>query len=478
MAATPSATRNYFERLKAKGKPVRFAPLGSTDLQVSRVGFGCYRIHEFEPDHREALKKALVNGCNLIDTSSNYTDGSSERLVGEVLMELFDSGEIKREEIVVVTKAGYIQGKNLANAKARAARGDGFPDTVEFQPDCWHNISPEFLEEQITNSLERLRLSTLDVVLLHNPEYYLKASGSREVYYQRIEKAFRHLESERSKGRIRFFGISSNTFPEPESRSDFTSLQRALEVAATLAKPSHFAVIQLPFNLFESGAALVPNNQRETVLDYAAKAKLGILTNRPFNADQRGRLTRLTSFPKHNEVEVKGGLHTTLGRAVELEKKAPGYPKPHQGFQWAHLLRDRIGDLDDVLVWREALYHQILPSIRQALAKVPASHESWSAEFQSTMQEFLRLVTWDLENLAAQKSELLADQVTGVASELKSSPTLSQKMIRLYTSFPQISSVLVGMRSADYVDDALAAGEAIPTPKAIEVLTRFQRHKS
>ena len=480
--ATPAGTRGYFEKLKTKAPHVLSGPLGSTDLTVSKIGFGGYRLHEFEPDHREALKLALQSGCNLIDTSANYTDGSSERLVGDILNELISSGEVRREEVVVVTKAGYVQGENLSEAKLRQSRGQGFPEMVEFQPDCWHNISPQFLENQITKSLERLKLSTIDILLLHNPEYYLKGGGSRDVYYTRIEKAFRHLESEVSKGRIKYYGISSNTFPEAESRSDFTSLPRVLEIAGAIAKEqnsaSHFAVIQLPFNLFESGAALVPNTNRQTIFEAAGKAKLGVLANRPFNSMHRGRLTRLTSFPVHDEVEIKGGMHTVLGRAIELEKKAPGYPKSHQGFQWAHLLRDKIGDLDDVLQWREALYSQILPSIRQGLAKLGPDREAWSLDFQNAMRELLRLVTYDLENLGNQKSKLIEEQLTAVASELASSPTLSQKTLRLYESVPQLSSVLVGMRTPAYVKDVMETGEPLPAARGLEVLGRFQKHRS
>lgn len=478
MAASPSGTRGYFERIKTKGIPVRSGLLGATELHVSRVGFGGYRLHEFEPEHREALRDALIGGCNLIDTSSNYTDGSSERLIGEVVSDLIATGQLKREELVIVTKAGYVQGENLADAKSRQSRGQAYPEMVEYQPDCWHNISPQYLEMQITKSLERMKISTIDVLLLHNPEYYMKGNGNRDIYYSRIEKAFRHLESEVSKGRIKYYGISSNTFPEAESRSDFTNLTRVLEIVKTVGKPSHFAVIQMPFNLFESGAALVPNNSQTTVLDLAAKMKIGVLTNRPFNSMHRGRLVRLTSFPTHDEVEIKGGMHTVLGRAIELEKKAPGYPKSHQGFQWAHLLRDKIGDLDDVLQWREALYQQILPSIRQGLSKLGPDREAWSHEFQQAMKELLRLVTSDLENLGDQKSKLIEEQLVGAAAELATSPTLSQKILRLYESFPQISSILVGMRTPAYVKDSLAIGESLPTSRAVEILTRFQKHRS
>ena len=480
MTATPQATRAYFDRLKKNGIKVQTSVLGLTELTVSRVGFGSYRVHEFDPDHREALKTALLSGCNLIDTSSNYTDGSSERLVGQVTSELFESGQIRREEIVFVTKAGYVQGENMKDAKARIAKGAPFRDMVEFQPDCWHCISPEFLEAQITNSLERLKLAQLDVLLLHNPEYFLKSNGTREIYYQRIEKAFRHLESEREKGRIRYYGISSNSFPEDEARSDFTSLAKILDISRAIqsGKPSHFAVVQLPLNLYESGGALAKNNNKETVLELAARSKLGVLINRPFNAFQKGRLIRLTSFPVHDEVEVKGGLHVTLGRAIELEKAAPGFPKSAQGLQWAHLLRDRLSDLDDLLAWREALFHQIFPSIRQALSRLTPDRQAWANDYQTAMQDLLKLITSDLENLANQKANLIAEQLTAAAPDLASSPTLSQKMMRIYWGLPQVSSILVGMRTPTYVKDTLASGEPLDSQVSVEALKRFLRHRS
>ena len=67
---------------------------------VSRVGFGCYRVDDRSPGFKEALTLALREGVDVIDTSTNYGDGGSERLVGEVLHET-GSGAL------VVTKAGY-----------------------------------------------------------------------------------------------------------------------------------------------------------------------------------------------------------------------------------------------------------------------------------------------------------------------------------------------------------------------------------
>ena len=65
-------------RLAQKHDDLKYRRLGDTGLFCSPAGFGGYRIHLSIEEHREALKQAIKNGINLIDTSSNYADGSSE----------------------------------------------------------------------------------------------------------------------------------------------------------------------------------------------------------------------------------------------------------------------------------------------------------------------------------------------------------------------------------------------------------------
>src|SRR4051794_751667 len=101
--ATPDGTNRL-----VGGRP-GYRALGRTGLTVSSLGFGGYRIGRSDPGHRAALRAALAGGVNLIDTSSNYMLGDSERLIGEVLAE----GAIPRDALVVVTKIGYLQGPNL-----------------------------------------------------------------------------------------------------------------------------------------------------------------------------------------------------------------------------------------------------------------------------------------------------------------------------------------------------------------------------
>lgn len=154
MGATTDGTKRYFERHGVKG-----VELGKTGWLVSPVGFGAYRVSDTIPEHAESLRKALLSGSNLIDTSSNYTDGGSERLIGRVVAELIAAGSLKRDEIVLVTKAGYVQGANMTEARARAEAGQPYPEIVEYDSSCWHCISPEFLENQLLRSLDRLGLS-------------------------------------------------------------------------------------------------------------------------------------------------------------------------------------------------------------------------------------------------------------------------------------------------------------------------------
>jgi hypothetical protein len=132
-----------------------FTALGRVHPRVSRAGFGCYRVDDRVPEHRQALSDALEAGVNLIDTSTNYADGHSETLVGEVLAGAIEAAGVRREDVVVVTKAGYLQGGNLDEARRRARAGRPWTEIVTYGPDLWHSVSPDFLADQLTASLEK-----------------------------------------------------------------------------------------------------------------------------------------------------------------------------------------------------------------------------------------------------------------------------------------------------------------------------------
>ena len=117
--ATIDATADF----AARHAPLSYTPLGRSGLKVSQAGFGGYRIDSAVRRHKKALYAAIRSGINLIDTSTNYADGGSETLVGQVLEELTASGEVNRRQMIVISKVGYLQGVNFALSQQRKNEG-------------------------------------------------------------------------------------------------------------------------------------------------------------------------------------------------------------------------------------------------------------------------------------------------------------------------------------------------------------------
>jgi len=149
--------------------------------------------------------------------------------VGRIVGDLVRTGRVAREAIVVVSKIGYVQGQNLALAQERAAAGRPFPEMVHYQPGCWHCIHPEFLEDQLARSLDRLDLETLDVCLLHNPEYFLseaahrgdgKLETVRDEFYRRLAAALRFFEEQVGAGKEGPLGPREHARREHGARRD------------------------------------------------------------------------------------------------------------------------------------------------------------------------------------------------------------------------------------------------------------------
>ena len=300
-----------------------YAPLGRVHPRVSRAGFGCYRVDDRSEIHRRALAAALDAGVTLIDTSTNYADGHSETLVGEVLADAVLRGAVRREDVVVVTKIGYLQGENLDEARRRVRAGRPWTEVVEYGPDLWHAISPDFLEDQLTASLARLAMPRVDLLLLHNPEYFLTHAlhaglprdAARAEFYDRTARAFRRLESEVAAGRIGAYGVSSNTLVVARERADAVSLERLLAGAGP-----GFAAVQLPFNPIETGAREpIHTENGRSVLDVARAAGLGVLVNRPFNAFSGRGLVRFADLPPDALRELGRDAAWEKTRVAELQ---------------------------------------------------------------------------------------------------------------------------------------------------------------
>jgi len=507
--ATPSGTGAYAVRsinnpAAPKSAAHGYLPLGSTGLTTSRLGFGGYRIDTEEKEHREALAKALREGCNLIDTSTNYTDGESERLIGSVLAELIRKGELKREEIIVVSKIGYVQGQNLKRAEAREKAGKPYPEMVKYGDGIWHCLHPEFLADQLDLSLDRLGLDTLDICLLHNAEYFLtdakhRGAGNlvqlRDAFYRRLQVAFAYFETQVAAGRLQYYGVSSNTSAAEPNDPEATSLSRMLEAAHAAARNTsrsthHFRVLQCPMNLFESGAVLTPNTgpgEKQTVLDCAQVERLAVLVNRPLNAipAKGGGMIRLADLPVEPPAVP---FEAQRDRIADLEKEyrrefvphiknaGQGLP-PEDYFRWADELtkvRPRVQSLEH---WEQIENQMIAPHINQVLRAL-TQHltgdmgDRWQVWRERYLPELLALLK-ELRREATVKSREKTAAITKLLDPLlpesRREEPLSRKALWVLGSTPGVTCVLNGMRTPAYVADSLAVLSWEPLADARQV---------
>ncbi|MFN7654096.1 MAG: aldo/keto reductase [Cyclobacteriaceae bacterium] len=239
--------------------------------ELSKIGFGAYRVSVDNQSHFDAVTTALKAGCNLIDTASNYGQGKSEKLIGKVIADL-------ENRPFVITKAGYLDKSEL----------DSFSQVMDeitiLDSNIIHSINRNIIKYKIDRSLERLQSRKLDAFLLHNPEYYLRSLGSsKKIFYDRIRSSFEFLEELASSGVISYYGISSNSFIKRRDESDFVSLEKIIEIAKALTPSNHFKFIQFPLNIFETGA-LDSNYGDLNLIELARSENIKTIINRPLMA--------------------------------------------------------------------------------------------------------------------------------------------------------------------------------------------------
>jgi aryl-alcohol dehydrogenase-like predicted oxidoreductase len=476
--ATPLAIKKYI----TKFPQFTYNPLGDTEILCSQAGFGSYRIHNSIPEHKEALEYAILNGINLIDTSSNYSDGNSEILIGNVIKDLITNKKINRGNFIIVSKVGYLQGQNYKESQNRKNKNKSWSDLVEYGPGIEHCIHPEFIEDQLNRSLERLQLETIDFYLLHNPEYYLSwahkvdisLNEARQAYYQRISQAFNYLEKEVAKGRIQYYGISSNTFPGHTDDYNFTCMETIWHIANNISSKHHFRVVQMPMNLIEHQAVTTINQpSMQSALEFACNKGLAVLINRPFNAFINHRLFRLvdiTGSLSVNMSEMENFLNELIRQenyfdhsmidAFEFDdstKKtvqelfstgsylAINWQKlgPYQ--QWidsqSRILVDRINHGMEILIRRPDLSDD---------------QKRWIDFYIETFNKALDSLTARYRVKAAREIDQFNKEIQGIDDQWDNAKKFSHKSLRALRTARGVSCVLTGMRHIDYVNDVLA----------------------
>jgi aryl-alcohol dehydrogenase-like predicted oxidoreductase len=154
---------------------MQYRKMGSSDLEVSVIGFGCWEIGGSygafdEQEVIDAVQRALDLGVTLFDTALGYGAGKSEALLGRALGS-------RRKEAIVVTKCG------LPTRPGQKERRDGRYAS---------------LMQDIDDSLHALNLDYVDLLLQHWPDPETP-----------IEESMRALTDIQRAGKARYVGVSN-----------------------------------------------------------------------------------------------------------------------------------------------------------------------------------------------------------------------------------------------------------------------------
>ncbi|KAF9969794.1 hypothetical protein BGZ73_007684 [Actinomortierella ambigua] len=458
-----SATAEGTAAFLARHADLPRSMLTKRDWTLSKLGFGAYRVNSQTPEHQEALLQALRSGINVIDTSSHFGYGASETFIGDTLQEVFRQGDVSRDQVVLVSKAGFIP---LTTPQFPQEILGKVPTYAKINELSYHSIHPTFLESQITGSLERLRVSKLDIFMLNNPERML---GARNTSYgkvrllQEIAEAFAYLDHEVQQGRIGGYGICSNAMHIPTT-DDYLSLKSLLKTSPDFGwNKDNFVALQAPLNLFERD--LVTDAPAGKALAHEAKENgIFVFTNRPLNAIARGQIVTL---------ENKG----YLTRQVEDESLA-------NKFNWSEILSENLARLStNYFAAKHFLDRQVIPAIDRdlQLLEESADKSTDNEDFATIMKwipiyrEEAKALTQDIAAFCQLDSDkrndelnlvlglICPDFVSDVGPKKVAIPLgspLSTKSIQYSIAHEDVGCVLVGMRQPAYVSDAVAAAQA------------------
>lgn len=171
---------------------MNYRKFGKTNLLVSEVGFGAWGIggpamvgdtaigwgDVDDETSIKALYKSVDLGINFYDTADFYGFGHSEELIGKVFA--------NRDDVIIATKVGHrVEGKTIVL-----------------------DYSREHIVKSCENSLRRLKRDRIDYYQLH----------SAKIDHLEDAQCIDAMEELKSNGKIRYWGISLNTFnPYPEA---------------------------------------------------------------------------------------------------------------------------------------------------------------------------------------------------------------------------------------------------------------------
>jgi aryl-alcohol dehydrogenase-like predicted oxidoreductase len=215
--------------------------LGQTGLEITRVGFGAWAIGgggwEFgwgpqdDEESIAAIRRAVEQGVNWIDTAAAYGFGRSEQIVGRAL-----DGLTRRP--YVFTKCSLVEGPNRTVA---------------------HSLKRDSILREAEASLTRLGVDAIDVYQIHWP-----------IPEQDIEQGWAALAELKDQGLVRHIGVSN---------FDVEQLQRIQQIA--------------PVETLQPQYSLIERDVEREILPFTEQAGIGVIVYSPMGSGMlSGGMTR------------------------------------------------------------------------------------------------------------------------------------------------------------------------------------------
>jgi aryl-alcohol dehydrogenase-like predicted oxidoreductase len=259
-------------------------------MKVSPICLGTFNFANPTPEEESnrIVERAVAAGINFIDTSNNYTNGESERIVGRAMARIG-----RRNDIVLATKAHFPVGpgpNDSGNSRVHLVRA------------C-------------EDSLKRLGTDHIDLYQLHRPSFDIP-----------VDETLGALTDLVRQGKVRYIGCS--TFPA-------WKVMEAL-MASELKGYARFISEQPPYNLLDRRIEneLVPLCLAHGVgiIPYAPMAQ-GVLA---------GRYDGANEFPSDSRAARIGGVFagrvTPAGIEVARElselSRTHGIPRAQLAILW------------------------------------------------------------------------------------------------------------------------------------------------
>ena len=330
--ATPEGTLNFAKRQSNVAKN-HFRNFDG--LALSSVGIGTYLGNPDDLTDRlvqDAIKSSITSGINIIDTAINYRSQKAERSVGRAIAELVESGNVKRDEIFISTKNGYVTNDGDVNEEfwiniQNTLVKPGIIKSGDISSG-YHCMTIPYLQDQLNRSMKNLGLDCIDLMYLHNAAEGQLQDISKEEFMKKLKEVFEFYENQRKNGSIKYYGMATwECFRVPKDNPQYLSISDIVKIAKEIGgKDNGFRFIQLPYNMYLDQALTLKNQEIDgiqySILDASIKLGVGVFASVPL---MQAKLLAPNILPEF------GGLSKPSHRAIQFVRSTPGIIAPLVG---------------------------------------------------------------------------------------------------------------------------------------------------